>query len=84
MIWIEMEASTAMTKEQLIRKLTSRKFWVAVVAFITALLTAFNVPEGSSTQVASVIMAFGSLISYLFAEGMTDAAHLDKKENEDE
>lgn len=65
-----------MTKDQIVRKLTSRKFWVAVVAFVTALLTAFHVSNGSISQVASIIMAFGSLISYIFVEGWTDSTSL--------
>lgn len=65
-----------MTKEQIVRKLTSRKFWVALVAFIAALLTAFKVPEASAAQVTSIIMAFGSLVAYIFAEGWTDSASL--------
>lgn len=65
-----------MTKEKLIRKLTSRKFWVAIVSFVTALLTAFHVSDGSISQVSAIIMAFGSLVAYLFAEAMTDAASL--------
>ena len=36
-----------MTKQDIIRKLTSRKFWVAVVAFITPLLLAFGLDEFS-------------------------------------
>lgn len=62
-----------MTKEDLIRKLTSRKFWVALVAFISALLIAFNVPEASISQVTAIIMAFGSLLAYIFAEGWVDS-----------
>ena len=65
-----------MTKDQIVRKLTSRKFWIAVVAFVTALLTAFHVSDGSISQVASIIMAFGSLISYMFVEGWTDSSSL--------
>lgn len=65
-----------MSKEELIRKLTSRKFWLAVVAFITALLVAFNVPEASISQITAIIMAFGSTIAYIFAEGWTDASNL--------
>lgn len=56
-----------------VRKLTSRKFWVAVVAFISALLVAFNVDAGSTEQITSIIMSFGALIAYIFAEGWTDA-----------
>ena len=58
-----------------VRKLTSRKFWVAVVSFITALLVAFNVDPGSIEQVASIIMSFASLIAYILAEGLVDAAN---------
>lgn len=62
-----------MNKEDLIRKLTSRKFWVALVGFITALLIAFKVDGGSVEQVTAIIMSFGSLIAYIFAEGWADA-----------
>lgn len=72
-----------MTKEQLMRKLTSRKFWVAVVTFVAALLTAFHVPDGSISQVASIIMAFGSLISYIFVEGWTDSSSLAESDKSD-
>ena len=64
-----------MSKDDLIRKLTSRKFWVALVAFITALLVAFNVDAGSVEQITSIIMSFGSLIAYIFAEGWADSSN---------
>lgn len=63
-----------MKKEDVIRKLTSRKFWVAVVGFITPLLIAFGVTEDSTTQVAAIIMAGADVLGYLFAEGLTDAS----------
>lgn len=62
-----------MDKKDLIRKLTSRKFWVALVSFISAMLLAFNVDAGSIEQVASIVMSFGSLIAYILAEGWADA-----------
>lgn len=62
-----------MKKEDIIRKLTSRKFWIALVGFITALLIAFNVDQGSIEQIASIIMSFASLIAYIVAEGLIDA-----------
>ena len=55
------------------RKLTSRKFWLAVIGFVTPLLTAFNVAESDITQVTAIIMAGGTLIAYILAEGFTDA-----------
>ena len=62
-----------------IRKLTSRKFWIAVVGFITPLLLAFGVTEASVTQV-TIIMAGADVLAYLLAEGMADAAHVEKTE----
>ena len=57
------------------RKLTSRKFWIALIAFITALLVAFNVDAGSVEQITSIIMSFGSLIAYILSEGFVDASN---------
>lgn len=56
------------------RKLTSRKFWMAVIGFIGPLLIAFGLSEEQSAQVTSLIMAGATVIAYLIAEGMTDAA----------
>lgn len=54
-------------------KLTSRKFWVALVGFITSLLIAFNVDSGSIEQITSIIMSGATLIAYILAEGLVDA-----------
>lgn len=67
-----------MNKRDIIRKLTSRKFWVALIGFISALLVAFNIADNEITQITSVVMAFGTLISYIFAEGWIDAANLEE------
>lgn len=61
-------------KENILRKLTSRKFWVALIGFITPLMLAFGVAENTTTQVAAIIMAGADVLGYLFAEGLTDAA----------
>lgn len=55
------------------RKLTSRKFWVALVGFITPILVMYKVPQETITQVTSIIMAGATLIAYILAEGFTDA-----------
>lgn len=55
------------------KKLTSRKFWVAVVAFVTPLLLAFGVSESAVTQVTAIIMAGADVVAYIIAEGMVDA-----------
>lgn len=55
------------------RKLTSRKFWPAIVGFVTPLLLAFGVADTAVTQVTGIIMAGGTLVAYIIAEGLTDA-----------
>lgn len=57
------------------RKLTSRKFWAAVVGFVTPIMTLINVPENTAVQITSIIMAGGTLIAYIIGEGLTDAAN---------
>jgi uncharacterized membrane protein len=56
------------------QKLTSRKFWAAVVGFVTALLIAFAAPQATITQVTGIITAGATLIAYIVGEGMIDAA----------
>lgn len=55
------------------KKLTSRKFWMAVVAFITPLLLAFGVSENEVAQVVAIIMAGADVVAYIIAEGLVDA-----------
>lgn len=57
------------------RKLTSRKFWMAVVAFITPLLLAFGVSQNSVTQIVAIVMAGADVVAYIVAEGLVDANH---------
>lgn len=61
-----------MKKQDIIRKFTSRKFWLAVVGFVTPLLLAFGVAEDSVTQVAGIIMAGADVLGYILAEGLVD------------
>lgn len=58
--------------EKIKKKLSSRKLWVSVIGFVSALLVACNVPEGSISQVSAIISAFGSLVAYIVAEGYAD------------
>lgn len=55
------------------KKLTSRKFWMALVAFITPLLLAFGMAENTVTQVVAIIMAGADVVAYIIAEGLVDA-----------
>jgi hypothetical protein len=62
------------------RKLTSRKFWIAVATFVVMLLVFFNVDKGTSESVGSLIMAGATVIGYIIGEGLADGKN--KKEEE--
>jgi len=58
------------------QKLTSRKFWAAVIGFVTAMLVAFGVNDLTIEQVVGLITAASTLIAYIIGEGMVDAARV--------
>lgn len=62
------------------RKLSSRKFWITLIGFITALMYAINIAEADVEKTVSVIMSFATLIAYVLAEGFIDANKEDNKE----
>lgn len=64
------------------RKLTSRKFWLAVAAFVSGLIVAFGGTESTAATVSGVILQGAAVLGYLLAEGLTDAESL-KREAED-
>lgn len=56
-----------------IRKLTSRKFWLAVASFVSMLVIAFGGSENAATQTTALIMAGATVIGYILGEGLCDA-----------
>ena len=62
------------TWDDIVRKLTSRKFWIAVAAFVTNLMV-FN---GANTElverVTALIMAGATVIAYIVGEGLADSS----------
>ena len=61
-------------------KLTSRKFWLAVVGFVSPLMLATGMTENKVGQVCAIIMAGGTLIAYILGEGLVDAAREGKED----
>lgn len=59
-----------------VRKLTSRKFWLAVANFVTMLIVAFGGTESEASQIAALIMAGATVIAYIIGEGLTDASSM--------
>lgn len=62
-----------MSMEQIIRKLTSRKLWLAVAGFVSGLLVAFKVDAETIETISGLIMSGASVIAYIVAEGLVDA-----------
>ncbi len=65
------------------RKLTSRKFWMAVVGFATAVMQGAGMSENSIARVTSILMSGAVVIGYLVAEGLSDAGNLALPDIED-
>ena len=55
-------------------KLTSRKFWMAIIGLVTGIMLAFKVDAQTVETVSGVIMAGASVIAYIIGEGLIDAA----------
>ena len=70
------------TKDDVIRKLTSRKLWLSIASFVAMLLVALGKTEAVATQVTGLIMAGATVIGYVLAEGLADAGHVDDDEGE--
>lgn len=62
-----------MGKIDILRKLTSRKFWVAVVGVVSGLLLAFKVDAETIENIGGIIMAAASAVAYIIGEGLVDA-----------
>jgi uncharacterized membrane protein len=56
-------------------KLTSRKFWAAVVGVVISIMIMFGYSEEEQTKTTALITATGTLIAYIIGEGLTDSAH---------
>lgn len=57
------------------RKLTSRKFWVAIVTMVSGLILAFKGDAELVETVSGCIMSAASVIAYIIGEGLTDASN---------
>lgn len=56
-----------------VQKLTSRKLWVAVAAFVSGLIMAFKGDAEVAETVSGIILQGAAVLGYLLAEGLVDA-----------
>ena len=71
-----------MKKEDILRKLTSRKFWMAVTQFVTALLIFLKKDASYAEEVGALIMLAVAPVAYMFAEGWADSGEREIKNEE--
>lgn len=57
------------------RKLTSRKFWMAVSGFVVGIIMAFNGSAEVAETVSGCIMSGASVIAYIIGEGLADSGN---------
>ena len=59
-----------------VKKLTSRKLWLAIASFVSMLIIACGGTESESAQVAALIMAGATVIGYIIGEGLADSGNV--------
>ena len=66
-----------MNKIDWIRKLSSRKFWVAVAGFVSGLIIYCGGSPERAASTEGLILSGASIVIYMLAESISDAAHID-------
>lgn len=62
-----------MRKEDLIRKLGSRKFWACVSAVIISLVAFTSAGPETTERIVALVSAVGGLCIYMLSEGIADS-----------
>lgn len=58
----------------IVRKLTSRKLWLAIAGVAVGIATALGVDSNEISTIAGTVTALTSAVSYIIVEGMVDVA----------
>lgn len=62
-----------MKKEDLIRKLSSRKFWACITAVVVSLIAFTKATPETVERIVALVGAIGGLCIYMLSEGMADS-----------
>ena len=67
------------------KKLTSRKFWMAIATFVSMMIVYCGGSENLANQTVALIMAGAAVVAYIIGEGLCDANGIkEDKSNEKE
>lgn len=69
-----------MSKEDWLRKLSSRKFWAMLAGLVVCICAFFAMPDKDVAKITALIGAFGDLAIYMLSEAMADAANSTRTE----
>lgn len=53
-------------------KLTSRKFWLALIGFLTPVMVVLGYDELSTEQMQTLVLSLGTLVAYILGESYID------------
>ncbi|MBO7451518.1 MAG: hypothetical protein J6U54_14225 [Clostridiales bacterium] len=59
------------------KKLSSRKFWSAVIGVVLSIMVIYGSSDEEKTKITGLITACSTLIIYILAESNVDAHHTD-------
>lgn len=66
------------------QKLTSRKWWTSITAFVTLMIIACGGSDSDATQISAIIMAGAVVIGYTIGEGLTDSSYINVESDKEE
>ena len=70
-------------KNDFVKKLSSRKFWMALSAFVCAVCILFGVEELTVEKLAATVSTLGVLATYILTEGYIDSKRIEKEKREE-
>lgn len=69
---LDTDGDGKVTMQDVLRKLTSRKFWMSLATLVFLIMVYCGASEDSATQIVSIIMAAATAIGYTIGEGLAD------------
>ena len=63
-----------MNKINWAQKLSSRKFWAALMGLAVCIIAFTNCDQGTTEKIVALVGAIGSMVMYMLSETIVDAA----------
>ena len=57
------------------KKLTSRKFWVAIAGFVTGIVILICNNQELANQISALVLSAASIVAYIIGEGLADSSY---------